>query len=129
MEPTNRSSDGFCPKANKEFSDEIIFLAPCPAEEGGTFASFNADGAENRKQLKAEEKMGDVIEGVIVAIDVAEFPAVAAKEEKQRIGEVGVLKPYGLKADLFSPGEEEDNFGDKGVISEGVKGLEKHEEK
>ena len=123
------SSDGFCPKANKEFSDEIIFLAPCPEEEE-TFASVNADGAENRKQLKAEEKIGDVIEDVIEdeigAIDVV-FPAVAAKEEKQRIGDVGALKPYGLKADLLPPGE--DNLGDNGVISEGVRGLEKHEEK
>ena len=63
-------------------------------------------GAENRKQLRAEVKAGEVDEVVVVAVSVValtatapstagneELPAVDDKELKHRIGVVGVVNP------------------------------------
>ena len=87
-----RSSVGFCPKEKRAFSEEIIFLGPCDDEEDA-FASAASPEAENRKQPR--DKIGGAMEVVDVAAGVAPTVEAAAKDEKHRIGEVGVVKPYG----------------------------------
>ena len=86
----------------------------------------SAAGAENRKQFK--ENMGEAAAAFVLVVAAEDGPAAsAAKAEKQRMGDVGVVNPYGLKAELPAPGEVVGEIGS--INSDGVMGLEKQDEK
>ena len=73
--------------------------------------------------------MGEAAAAVVLVEAAEDGPAAsAARAEKQRMGDVGVVNPYGLKAELLpAPGEVVGEIGS--INSDGVMGLEKQDEK